>query len=85
LNVKLFVGNLPKSITQEELSTLFTQAGEVIVTDIVTYRNNGKPKGLAFVTMSNKNEAEKAIHMFNASSFNDMTLKVNIAQPPFEL
>jgi cold-inducible RNA-binding protein len=81
MNVKLYVGNLPKSTTREELSTLFAQAGEVAVTDIITDRNSGESKGFAFVTMSTQSEAEKAIHMFNAYSLQEQELKVDMAKP----
>ena len=81
MSEKLYVGNLPKSTTQEELSALFTQAGEVTSTDIITDRNSGESKGFAFVTMSTQSEAEKAIHMFNAYSLNERELKVDMAKP----
>jgi len=81
MNVKLYVGNLPKSTTQEELSTLFAQAGEVTMTDVIKDRNSGEAKGFAFVTMSTQSEAEKAIHMFNAYSLNERELKVDMAKP----
>jgi len=85
MNVKLYVGNLPKSMTQGELSTLFNQAGEVIVADLITDRNNGESKGFAFVTMSSRSDAERAIHMFKAYSWNEQQMKVNMAQPSFQL
>lgn len=81
MNVKLYVGNLPNSTTREELSTLFAQAGEVTLADIITDRNSGEAKGFAFVTMSTQSEAEKAIHMFNAYSLNERELKVDMAKP----
>jgi RNA recognition motif-containing protein len=81
MNTKIFVGNLPKATTQEELSTLFAQAGEVAATDIITDRKSGEPKGFAFVTMSTQGEAEKAIEMFNAYSLNEQELKVDWAKP----
>jgi RNA recognition motif-containing protein len=81
MNVKLYVGNLPKSTTREELTALFAQAGEVTLTDIITDRNSGESKGFAFVTMSTQSEAEKAIHMFNASSLQEQELRVDMAKP----
>ena len=85
MNVKLYVGNLPKSMTQQQLATLFSQAGDVILADLITDRNNGASKGFAFVTMSTKGEAERAIHMFNAYSLSEQPLKVDMAQPSFQL
>ena len=84
MNVKLYVGNLPKSITQGELTTLFNQAGDVIVADLITDRKDGESKGFAFITMSSRSEAERAIHMFNAYSWNEHQIKVNMAKPSFQ-
>jgi nucleolin len=81
MDVKLYIGNLPKVTTQEELSTLFAQAGEVTLTDLILDRKSGEPKGFAFVTMSTQSEAEKAIHMFNAYSLHQQELKVEMAKP----
>ncbi|MGD8406182.1 MAG: RNA-binding protein [Anaerolineales bacterium] len=83
--VKIFVGNLPKSMTEGELTILFNQAGEVIVADLITDRNNGESIGFAFVTMSSRSDAERAIHIFNAYSWNEHQIKVNMAQPSFQL
>lgn len=81
MNVKLYIGNLPKSTTDEELSTLFTQAGEVTLIDVIKDRDSGESKGFAFITMSTQSEAEKAIHMFNSYSLNEQELKVDMAKP----
>lgn len=85
MNVKLFVSNLPKSVTHQELLALFNQAGEVILADLITDRMTGVSKGFAFITMSSRSEAEKAIHMFNMFSLNEQGLKVNIAKQSFRL
>jgi RNA recognition motif-containing protein len=84
MNAKLYVGNLNKATTQEELSTLFAQAGEVALTEIISERNSGISKGFAFVTMGTEAEAEKAIQLFNAYSLNDHELKVDVAKPKRE-
>ena len=85
MNVKLYIDNLPKSMSQGELTTLFDQAGEVVVVDLITDRSNGESKGFAFVTMSTRSEAEKAIHMFNTYLLYEQVLKVKMAQPSFQL
>jgi len=72
-------------MTPGELTTLFNQAGEVIITDLITDRSNGESKGFAFVTMRSRSDAERAIHMFNAYSWNEQQIKVNMAQPSFQL
>lgn len=81
MEVKLYVGNLAKSTTQEELNVLFTQAGEVTATEVIKDRKSGESRGFGFVTMGGQNEADKAVSMFNAYSLNDHALKVSLATP----
>ena len=78
---RIYVGNLSKSTTEEELTGLFAQAGKVTSAEVVKERKSGESKGFAFVTMSEQGEAEKAVSMFNAYSFNDHVLKVSPAKP----
>ena len=85
MNVKLFVDNLPNSITQQELTDLFSQAGDVTLMDLITNRKSGEVRGFAFVVMSTRSEAEKAIHMFNTFSINRQEIKVSMAKPSFRL
>ncbi len=84
MDVRLYVGNLAKSTTEDELKTLFTQAGSVAAVDMVKDRNSGESKGFAFVTMGEQTEADKAISMFNSYSLADRELKVNVAKPKVE-
>jgi RNA recognition motif-containing protein len=84
MDVKLYVGNLAKSTTSEELNTLFTQAGAVTAVDIIKDRVTGLSKGFGFITMTSQADADKAISMFNAYSLSEHELKVNIAKPRVE-
>ena len=84
MEAKLYVGNMAKSTTEDELRTLFTQAGTVSLVEIIKDRDSGQSKGFAFVTMGEAAEAEKAISMFNAYSLAERELKVNIAKPRVE-
>jgi len=84
MDVRLYVGNLSKSTTEEELRTLFSQAGAVSAVDLIKDRDSGQSKGFAFITMTDQAEAEKAISMFNAYSLADRELKVNVARPKVE-
>ena len=81
MEAKLYVGNLSKATTQEELKSLFTQAGEVVAADIIKDRKSGESKGFAFITMSAQSEADKAVSMFNAYRVGEKALKVNLANP----
>lgn len=78
---KLYVGNLSYSTTEEDLRTLFTQAGTVTSVALIKDRDSGQSKGFAFVEMSTQVEAEKAISMFNGYHMSDRELKVNMARP----
>jgi RNA recognition motif-containing protein len=78
---KLYVGNLSYSTTEDDLRTLFTQAGTVTSVALIKDRDSGQSKGFAFVEMSTQVEAEKAISMFNGYQMSDRELKVNMARP----
>jgi len=78
---KLYVGNLPYNTTPEALRDLFSQAGTVESADIIKERETGRSKGFGFVSMASKEEAQKAIQMFNGYSFSGRPLTVNIARP----
>jgi RNA recognition motif-containing protein len=78
---KLYVGNLPYSTTEDELRSLFGQAGTVASVAVIKDRDTGQSKGFAFVEMSNQAEAEKAISMFNGHSMGQRELKVSMARP----
>ena len=81
MEAKLYVGNLSKSTTQDELNVLFAQAGEVTVAEVVKDRKSGESRGFAFITMSAQSEADKAVSMFNSYSLSDHALKVSLAKP----
>ncbi len=81
MEVKLYVGNLPFTTTEEEIRALFEQAGQVAGVDLIKDRDTGNSKGFAFVTMGAQNEAEKAISMYNGYSLGNRELKVNPARP----
>jgi RNA recognition motif-containing protein len=84
MDVKIYVGNLAKSTTEDELKTLFTQAGPVALVEVIKDRDSGQSKGFAFVTMNDQGEADSAITKFNGYSLGDRELKVNIAKPKVE-
>jgi RNA recognition motif-containing protein len=84
METRIYVGNLNKSTTEEEIKTLFAQAGEVTQVDLVKDRESGLSKGFAFVSMTTQAEMDKAISMFNAYSLAGNELKVNVAKPRVE-
>jgi RNA recognition motif-containing protein len=78
---KLYVGNLSYSTTEDDLRTLFAQAGQVKSVAVIKDRDTGRSKGFAFVEMTTDEEAQKAISIFNGQSFQERSLKVNVARP----
>ncbi|HEU0297379.1 MAG TPA: RNA-binding protein [Anaerolineales bacterium] len=84
MDIRIYVGNLNKSTTQDEIKTLFTQAGTVTSVEIAKDKSTGLSKGFAFVSMPVQADADKAISMFNDYSVAENKLKVNIAKPRVE-
>jgi cold-inducible RNA-binding protein len=81
MDTKLYVGNLSYDTTEEDLRSLFAQAGTVESVDLIKDRDSGRSKGFAFVVMGTQSEMEKAIQMFNNYSLGQRDLTVNIARP----
>ena len=84
MSVKLYVGNLAYSVGEDDLRTLFAQAGTVESVAVIKDRDSGMSKGFAFVEMSSQAEAQKAIGMFNNYTLADRPMKVNPARPKEE-
>ena len=81
MEVKLYVGNLSYTTTEDDLQTLFAKAGQVVSVALIKDRDTGHSKGFAFVEMSTQVEAEQAISMLNGFNLGDRELKVNLAKP----
>jgi len=81
MDTKLYVGNMSRNTTEEDIRTMFSEAGTVGAIEMIKDRQTGELKGFGFVTMSSQEEADKAIVMFNAKNLNASPLKVNIAKP----
>ena len=77
---KVYVGNLPFSTTEEDLTSLFSQVGPVESVSIITDRDTGRSKGFGFLSMGSE-DAEKAIAQLNGTEFNGRALTVNEARP----
>jgi RNA recognition motif-containing protein len=78
---KLYVGNLPFSVTESVLSDLFSQLGTVESARLITDRDSGRSKGFGFVEMSTDEEAQKAISEMNGKEVEGRALTVNEARP----
>jgi len=81
LEVKLYVGNMSYNTTEDELRTMFAEAGTVVTVDVIKDRDTGTSKGFAFITMSSQADAQKAISMFNGREMGGRALTVNAARP----
>ena len=81
MDSKLYVGNLPYGVSEEDLKKLFSEAGEVQSVKIIVDQYSGRPRGFGFVEMTSKAEAEKAISLLNGKVLTDRTLIVNEARP----
>jgi len=81
METKIYVGNLSYDTTEDDIRTLFAQAGTVASVALIKDRDTGQSKGFAFVEMSNQSEAEKAIQSFNGYMMANRPLKVNMARP----
>jgi cold-inducible RNA-binding protein len=81
METRLYVGNIALETTEQDLRTMFGEAGTVGSVDMIVDHQTGKPKNFAFVTMSSQDEAEKAISLHDGKDVNDRALKVNFARP----
>ncbi len=82
--MKIYVGNMSFKTTEDTLRDLFGQHGTVDEVAVVNDRETGRPRGFAFVTMSNDDEARAAIDAINGQEFEGRTLNVNEARPKTE-
>jgi cold-inducible RNA-binding protein len=79
--MKLYVGNLSFSTTEDALQNEFSAHGQVEEVAVITDRDTGRPRGFAFVTMSNDGEAQAAIEGLNGTELDGRTITVNEAKP----
>ena len=78
--MKIYVGNLPYEVTEEELRQEFGALGEVKSVDIMTDKFSGRPKGFGFVEMASVSEGQAAITGLNGKTLKARTLNVNPAR-----
>ena len=81
MSVKLYVGNLPFSVSDQDLVDLFSQAGQVDSASIVTDRETGRSRGFAFVEVESAEVATASIDQFNGFEMDGRALVVNEARP----
>lgn len=81
MSTKLFVGNLSFNTTENEIQDLFAAYGPVQQVDMIMDRMTGRPRGFGFVTMENKDDAQKAVEALNGKNVGGRDLTVNEARP----
>jgi RNA recognition motif-containing protein len=79
LSKKLYVGNLPFTVTEAELRTLFEKHGAVERISLITDRESGRPRGFAFVEMAEVSNADSAALALDGHNISGRALRVNEA------
>jgi RNA recognition motif-containing protein len=81
MSMKLYVGNISFTTTNQDLNDLFGQVGTVESANIIEDRETGRSRGFGFVEMASREDGEKAIEELNGKEFGGRELKVNEAKP----
>jgi RNA recognition motif-containing protein len=82
--MNIYVGNLSREITEDELRKAFEPFGQVTTVNIIKDRYSNESRGFGFVEMATKSEAQAAITGLNGTSLGDRTLSVSEARPRTE-
>jgi len=80
-NMNIYVGNLSREVTEEDLRQEFTAFGEVQSVTVIKDKYSGQSRGFAFVEMPSKSEGQAAIDGLAGKTLQDRTLDVNEARP----
>ena len=78
--MRIYVGNLPFTSTEDEVRELFAQHGAVQAVDVISDRETGRPRGFAFVEMDEET-GPAAVEALNGFELGGRSLKVNEARP----
>lgn len=81
MNRRLYVGNLPYEVTEDDLQGLFGEIGAVASVNVMRDRETGRARGFAFVEMASEADAQTAIDRLHDRPFGGRTLTVNEAKP----
>lgn len=79
--MRIYVGNLPYSVTDDDLRDTFSEFGEILSAEVVKDKFSGQSKGFGFVDMPNNSEADDAIKTLNDTPLKGRKLTVNEARP----
>lgn len=81
MNNKVYVGNLPYSVRDEELKNHFAQIGEITSATVIMDRRTNRSKGFGFVEFANAEDANRAIEELNGKDLDGRELRVSMARP----
>jgi RNA recognition motif-containing protein len=79
--MKLYVGGLAYSVTDQELEQLFAEQGKVVSATVIKDRFSGQSKGFGFVEMEDIKEGNNAIQALNGKEVSGRSIMVNQARP----
>jgi cold-inducible RNA-binding protein len=79
--VKLYVGNLPYSTADADLTELFAEYGTVVSASVISDRETGRSKGFGFVEIEEEDKAKAAVEALNGKDFGGRNIVVNEARP----
>ena len=84
MNKNLYVGNLSYKISDDDLKSNFSEAGEVVSASIIKDKFTGQSKGFGFVEMKTEEGATEAVKQFNGGMLDGKAITVNEARPKKE-
>lgn len=79
--MNIYIGNLPGSINEEKLKSLFASFGEIESVKLIRDRFSNRPKGFGFIEMPSNSEADQAIKALNGTRLEGNDIKVRPADP----
>jgi len=82
--MNIYIGNLAYGVTEDEITDLFKEYGDVVSVNVIKDRDTGNSKGFGFVEMENQEGAEKAIKELDGNDIKGRKIKVNQARPKEE-
>lgn len=81
MSAKVYVGNLPFSVDDNELKEIFSSYGEITEAIVIKDKYSGRSKGFGFVTFADKESADKAVSEMNEKEVQGRPIKVSEARP----
>ena len=79
MNNKIYLGNLPYNLSEQDIEEGFSQFGAIEDVALIKDRNTGRPKGFGFVTFGSEEAAQNSLQM-DGKDFHGRSIRVNIAK-----